>query len=94
MVGKDAKNEDKKSDLKPAIKSNIDLSNLEKSQKSAQGSSCESDSTDTFTTDAGQTGQSGSLARFTILDDYLYTVDDQDLNVFNIIIWKVTTGLD
>ncbi|NQY06197.1 MAG: hypothetical protein HRT68_08450, partial [Flavobacteriaceae bacterium] len=45
--------------------------------------SCESYSTDTFATDAGQTGQSGSLARFTILDDYLYTVDDQDLNVFN-----------
>ncbi|RAJ17089.1 LVIVD repeat-containing protein [Olleya aquimaris] len=30
------------------------------------------------------TGQGGSLARFTIFNDYLYTVDNQDLNVFNI----------
>jgi hypothetical protein len=31
------------------------------------------------------TGQGGSLARFTILNDYLYTVDDYGLNVFNIV---------
>ncbi len=30
------------------------------------------------------TGKSGSLARFTTFNDYLYTVDNQDLNVFNI----------
>lgn len=29
-------------------------------------------------------GQGGSLATFTILNDYLYTVDNQNLNVFNI----------
>ncbi len=30
------------------------------------------------------TGKGGSLARFAILGDYLYTVDDRGLNVFNI----------
>ena len=30
------------------------------------------------------TGQGGSLARFTIVGDYLYTVDDQQLKVFDI----------
>ncbi len=30
------------------------------------------------------TGQGGSLARFTILNNYLYTVDQSNLNVFNI----------
>lgn len=30
------------------------------------------------------TGKGGSLARFTILDDYLYTVDENSLNVFSI----------
>ncbi len=29
-------------------------------------------------------GQGGSLARFTILNDYLYTVDNNELDVFNI----------
>ena len=46
---------------------------------------CEADNA--TTTDgnfASETGQSGSLARFTILNDYLYTVDNQKLNVFNI----------
>ncbi|MEW4924178.1 hypothetical protein [Algibacter sp. 2305UL17-15] len=44
--------------------------------------SCDNDSdTNNSQTD---TGQGGSLARFTILNDYLYTVDDQSLNVFNI----------
>ncbi|GAB1858460.1 hypothetical protein MHTCC0001_32970 [Flavobacteriaceae bacterium MHTCC 0001] len=33
---------------------------------------------------ASDVGKGGSLARFTILNDYLYTVDDQWLNVFNI----------
>lgn len=50
--------------------------------------SCSSDSTDssgsnTFSPN-NETGQGGSLARFTIFNDYLYTVDEQDLNVFNI----------
>lgn len=31
------------------------------------------------------TGQGGSLARFTTFNDYLYTVDNQDLNVFSIV---------
>ena len=30
------------------------------------------------------TGISGSMARFTLLNNYLYTVTDQDLNIFNI----------
>lgn len=33
---------------------------------------------------AQDTGQGGSLATFTIYDNYLYTVDNQDLNVFSI----------
>ncbi len=33
---------------------------------------------------ANETGQSGSLARFAILDNHLYTVDYQKLNVFDI----------
>ncbi|HVG40105.1 MAG TPA: hypothetical protein VM888_00740 [Chitinophagaceae bacterium] len=32
----------------------------------------------------GVTGQGGSMARFTIVGNYLYTVDKQDLKVFNI----------
>ncbi len=36
------------------------------------------------TNDAGGTGQGGSLARFKIVDDYLYAVDSHSINVFNI----------
>jgi len=46
--------------------------------------SCNSDSTDSATSLANESGQSGSLARFTILDNHLYTVDYQNLNVFDI----------
>ncbi|MGB6269547.1 MAG: hypothetical protein WBF67_11125 [Olleya sp.] len=48
---------------------------------------CSSNSDSSSTTSQGfdnSTGQGGSLARFTIFNDYLYTVDNQDLNVFNI----------
>lgn len=46
--------------------------------------SCSSDS-DSGTFESALTdGQGGSLARFTILNDYLYTVDENELNVFNI----------
>lgn len=45
--------------------------------------SCENDSTSS--NDAvSDVGQGGSLARFTILNEYLYTVDNQSINVFNI----------
>ena len=33
---------------------------------------------------SGDTGQGGSLARFKIVDDYLYAVDSHNINVFNI----------
>src|SRR5215211_1413637 len=33
---------------------------------------------------SGPTGQGGSLARFTIMGDYLYTVDKENLKVFDI----------
>ncbi|GGG42732.1 LVIVD repeat-containing protein [Bizionia arctica] len=48
--------------------------------------SCDSDSTDSFSASpsSAETGQGGSLARFTILNDYLYTVDQQFMTVFNI----------
>ncbi|WP_430410929.1 LVIVD repeat-containing protein [Kordia sp.] len=48
--------------------------------------SCDSDSSDiaNTTNEFGQDGQSGSLARFVTLENYLYTVDYQNLNVFNI----------
>ena len=42
-----------------------------------------SDNNDTNSTN-GDTGQGGSLAQFTISGDYLYTVDNASLNVFNI----------
>ncbi|WP_298478017.1 hypothetical protein [uncultured Maribacter sp.] len=35
-------------------------------------------------TDASSVGQGGSLARFKIVDDYLYAVDSHNINVFNI----------
>ena len=34
--------------------------------------------------DAGNVGQGGSLARFKIVDDYLYAVDSHNINVFDI----------
>lgn len=45
--------------------------------------SCETDGNSNDSA-ASDVGQGGSLARFTILNNYLYTVDDQWLNVFNI----------
>lgn len=45
--------------------------------------SCETDG-NSNSSEASDVGQGGSLARFTILNDYLYTVDDRWLNVFNI----------
>ncbi|WP_298903973.1 hypothetical protein [uncultured Psychroserpens sp.] len=46
--------------------------------------SCDSDSSSDSTTMSNETGKAGSLARFTSYNDYLYTVDNQKLNVFNI----------
>jgi len=43
---------------------------------------CESETTTNES--VSQDGQGGSLARFTLKGDYLYTVDDFGLNVFNI----------
>jgi len=46
---------------------------------------CSSDSDSSSSQElSSNVGQGGSLARFTILDDYLYTVDDNELDVFNI----------
>lgn len=47
--------------------------------------SCSSDSGDANFNSAQETGQGGSLARFTILNNYLYTVDQSNLNVYSII---------
>ncbi|MDG1715134.1 hypothetical protein [Lacinutrix sp.] len=49
--------------------------------------SCDSNSDNNESASAfdGSTGQGGSLARFTTYDNYLYTVDNQDLNVFSIV---------
>lgn len=44
--------------------------------------SCESDSSSPMSTDGGGTG--GSMARFAIVGDYLYTVDEWDLKLFNV----------
>jgi len=46
---------------------------------------CNSDSTNQNSQSNIDTGQGGSLARFTIFNDYLYTVDETNLNVFSII---------
>ncbi|MBA3985494.1 MAG: hypothetical protein H0X63_02720 [Flavobacteriales bacterium] len=46
--------------------------------------SCSSDS-DNASLDSSETGQGGSLARFTILNNYLYTVDQSNLNVYSLI---------
>lgn len=45
---------------------------------------CTSDSDTGSQELSSDTGQGGSLARFTILGDYLYTVDTNELDVFNI----------
>ncbi|WP_299899596.1 hypothetical protein [uncultured Aquimarina sp.] len=45
--------------------------------------SCDSDSSDT-SAPISSDGQGGSLATFTLVGDYLYTVDNTDLTVFNI----------
>ncbi|GMN07054.1 hypothetical protein MTsPCn5_24430 [Croceitalea sp. MTPC5] len=39
---------------------------------------------DAAPTSSGDTGQGGSLARFKIVDDYLYAVDSHQINVFEI----------
>lgn len=39
---------------------------------------------ETFNAAGGDAGQGGSLARFKIVDDYLYAVDSHSINVFNI----------
>ncbi len=39
---------------------------------------------DTVLASAESTGQGGSLARFKIVDDYLYAVDSHNINIFNI----------
>lgn len=44
--------------------------------------SCESESSSPMSTDGGGTG--GSMARFAIVGDYLYTVDEWDLKLFNV----------
>ncbi len=41
-------------------------------------------SSDTSAAFTGGTGQGGSMARFTIMGNYLYTVDKENLNVFDI----------
>jgi len=46
--------------------------------------SCQSDSSNNEAMAPTTDGQGGSLARFTLKGDYLYTVDDFDLNVFNV----------
>jgi hypothetical protein len=46
--------------------------------------SCVSDSDSGLSQNANEVGQSGSLARFTTYNDYLYTVDNSKLNVFSI----------
>ncbi len=45
---------------------------------------CDNDSDSTSNGSSPDIGQGGALARFAILNDYLYTVDNQTLNVFNI----------
>lgn len=45
---------------------------------------CDSDSSDTGSPNSEGVGQGGSMAVFTIKGNYLYTVDHQDLHVFQI----------
>ena len=46
--------------------------------------SCEQNSDSINTGDFSTNGQGGSLARFSLKDNYLYTVDEFDLNVFSL----------
>ncbi|MFT4611096.1 MAG: hypothetical protein ACJA1H_002047 [Glaciecola sp.] len=46
--------------------------------------SCDSDSNFGASQNSTETGQAGSLARFTTYNDYLYTVDNSTLNVFSL----------
>ncbi len=46
--------------------------------------SCNEDGTGNDSGTFTETGQGGSLARFALFQDYLYVVDDTNLNVFNI----------
>jgi hypothetical protein len=46
--------------------------------------SCDSNSDSGVTLNNSDTGQAGSLARFTTFNNYLYTVDNSTLNVFSI----------
>lgn len=46
--------------------------------------SCDSDSDSGISQNSNETGQAGSLARFTTFNNYLYTVDNATLNVFSI----------
>ena len=45
---------------------------------------CDSDSDSGVSQNSTETGQAGSLARFTTYNDYLYTVDNSTLNVFSL----------
>lgn len=47
-------------------------------------SSCGSDTGDSTSTDGTLTGQGGSLARFVVVKDYLYIVDQRNLKLFNL----------
>ncbi|WP_299127039.1 hypothetical protein [uncultured Winogradskyella sp.] len=46
---------------------------------------CSSDSASNDASTFNETGQGGSLARFALYSDYLYVVDDTNLNVFSIV---------
>lgn len=46
---------------------------------------CDADSATNDSSAFGETGQGGSLARFALYVDYLYVVDDTNLNVFSIV---------
>ncbi len=46
---------------------------------------CNSDSTDNANANFSENGQGGSLARFVLTNNYLYTVDNFGLNVFNLL---------
>lgn len=46
--------------------------------------SCDQDSSAVGNEVSGGDGQGGSLARFVLVGDFLYTVDDQSLNIFDI----------
>lgn len=46
--------------------------------------SCNTDSSDSTNANFSENGQGGSLARFVLTNNYLYTVDNFGLNVFNL----------